>query len=66
MRSCVFVSPNPDMRTVQVGLAFIRQAATVQNQVMAAITLSVIPVIVAFLLAQKQFIEGIAAGAVKE
>jgi len=62
----MIVSPNPDMRTVQVGLAFIRQAAPVQNQVMAAIVLATIPVIVAFLIAQKQFIAGIAAGAVKE
>jgi len=61
----MIVAPNPDMRTLQVGLAFIRQQAPVQNQVMAAIVLSVIPV-VAFLLAQKQFIAGIAAGAVKE
>jgi multiple sugar transport system permease protein len=62
----MIVAPNPDMRTLQVGLAFIRQQAPVQNQVMAAIVLSVIPVVVAFLLTQKQFIEGIAAGAVKE
>ena len=62
----MIVAPNPDMRTVQVGLAFVRSAAPVENQVMAAIVLSVIPVIVAFLLAQKQFIAGIAAGAVKE
>jgi multiple sugar transport system permease protein len=62
----MIVAPNPDMRTLQVGLAFIRQAAPVENQVMAAIVLSVIPVIIAFLLAQKQFIAGIAAGAVKE
>jgi multiple sugar transport system permease protein len=62
----MIVAPNPDMRTIQVGLAFIRQAAPVENQVMAAIALSVIPVIIAFLLAQKQFIAGIAAGAVKE
>ena len=32
----------------------------------AAIVISVIPVILAFLLAQRQFIAGIAAGAVKE
>jgi multiple sugar transport system permease protein len=62
----MIVAPNPDMRTLQVGLAFVRQQAPVQNQVMAAIVLSVIPVIIAFLLAQKQFIAGIAAGAVKE
>jgi multiple sugar transport system permease protein len=60
------VAPAPDMRTLQVGLAFIRQQAPVTNQVMAAIVVSVIPVVVAFLLTQKQFIAGIAAGAVKE
>jgi multiple sugar transport system permease protein len=62
----MIVAPAPDMRTLQVGLAFIRQQAPVANQVMAAIVVSVIPVVVAFLLAQKQFIAGIAAGAVKE
>jgi multiple sugar transport system permease protein len=62
----MIVAPSPDMRTLQVGLAFVRQQAPVQNQVMAAIVLSVIPVVIAFLLAQKQFIAGIAAGAIKE
>jgi ABC-type glycerol-3-phosphate transport system permease component len=62
----MIVAPNPEMRTLQVGLAFVRQQAPVQNQVMAAIVLSVIPVVIAFLLAQKQFVAGIAAGAVKE
>jgi ABC-type glycerol-3-phosphate transport system permease component len=62
----MIVAPKPDMRTLQVGLAFVRQQAPIQNQVMAAIVLSVIPVIIAFLFAQKQFIAGIAAGAVKE
>jgi multiple sugar transport system permease protein len=62
----MIVAPAPDMRTMQVGLAFIRQQAPVTNQVMAAIVVSVIPVVIAFLLTQKQFIAGIAAGAVKE
>ncbi len=62
----MIVAPSPDMRTLQVGLAFVRQQAPVQNQVMAAIVLSVIPVVVAFLLTQRQFIAGIAAGAIKE
>jgi multiple sugar transport system permease protein len=62
----MIVAPAPDMRTLQVGLAFIRQQAPVTNQVMAAIVISVIPVVVAFLFTQKQFIAGIAAGAVKE
>jgi ABC-type glycerol-3-phosphate transport system permease component len=54
------------MCTLQVGLAFIRSAAPIENQVMAAIVITVIPVIIAFLLTQRQFIAGIAAGAVKE
>jgi len=62
----MIVAPAPDMRTLQVGLAFIRQQAPVTNQVMAAIVVSVIPVVIAFLFTQKQFIAGIAAGAVKE
>lgn len=62
----MIVAPAPDMRTLQVGLAFIRQQAPVTNQVMAAIVVSVVPVVIAFLLTQKQFIAGIAAGAVKE
>jgi multiple sugar transport system permease protein len=62
----MIVAPAPDMRTLQVGLAFIRQQAPVTNQVMAAIVVSVIPVVIAFMLTQKQFIAGIAAGAVKE
>jgi len=62
----MIVAPAPDMRTLQVGLAFIRQQAPITNQVMAAIVVSVIPVVIAFLFTQKQFIAGIAAGAVKE
>jgi multiple sugar transport system permease protein len=62
----MIIAPKPEMRTLQVGLAFIRQQAPLQNQVMAAIVLSVIPVVVAFLIAQRQFISGITAGAIKE
>jgi len=61
----MIVAPAPDMRTLQVGLAFIRQQAPITNQVMASIVVSVIPVVIAFILTQKQFIAGIAAGAVK-
>jgi multiple sugar transport system permease protein len=62
----MIVAPNPDMRTLQVGLAFIKTQAPVENQIMAAIVLATIPIVAAFLLAQRQFIAGIAAGAVKE
>lgn len=62
----LIIAPTPDMRTLQVGLAYLNQTLPTINYQMAAITLSVLPVIVAFLFAQRQFIAGIAAGAVKE
>lgn len=60
------IAPNPDMRTIQVGLAFIRQTAMTPDQVLAAIVVVSIPVIIAFLLGQRYFVSGITAGAVKE
>jgi ABC-type glycerol-3-phosphate transport system permease component len=62
----LIIAPTPDMRTLQVGLAYITQYAPTVNYEMATIVLSVVPVIVAFLLAQRHFVAGIAAGAVKE
>jgi multiple sugar transport system permease protein len=62
----LIIAPRPDMRTLQVGLAFISQYAPTLNIQMAAIVVSVIPVVFAFFLAQRQFIAGIAAGAVKQ
>jgi multiple sugar transport system permease protein len=62
----LIIAPQPDKRTLQVGLAFISQYAPTLNYQLAAIVVSVIPVIVAFFLAQRQFIAGIAAGAVKQ
>jgi multiple sugar transport system permease protein len=62
----MIVAPRPDMRTLQVGLAFINQTALTWNHTMAAVVLAVIPIIIAFVIAQRQFIAGISAGAVKE
>lgn len=62
----LIIAPRPDMRTLQVGLAFISQYAPTLNYQMAAIVVSVIPVVIAFFLAQRQFVAGIAAGAVKQ
>jgi multiple sugar transport system permease protein len=62
----LIIAPRPDMRTLQVGLTFIGQYAPTLNYQMAAIVISVIPVVVAFFLAQRQFVAGIAAGAVKQ
>jgi ABC-type glycerol-3-phosphate transport system permease component len=62
----MIIAPTPDMRTLQVGLAFINQTALTWNNTMAAVVLSVLPVVIAFIFAQGQFIAGISAGAVKE
>ena len=62
----MIIAPKPEMRTLQVGLTFINQTALTWNNTMAAVVISVIPVVLAFLLAQGQFIAGISAGAVKE
>jgi multiple sugar transport system permease protein len=62
----LIIAPSPEMRTLQVGLAFIGQLAPTLNETMAAIVIAALPVIVAFLLAQRHFIAGIAAGAVKQ
>jgi ABC-type glycerol-3-phosphate transport system permease component len=62
----MIIAPTPDMRTLQVGLAFINQTALTWNNTMAAVVLATVPVILAFFLAQGQFIAGISAGAVKE
>jgi multiple sugar transport system permease protein len=62
----LIIAPSPDMRTLQVGLAFIGQLAPTLNETMAAIVVAAIPALVAFLLAQRHFIAGIAAGALKQ
>jgi multiple sugar transport system permease protein len=62
----LIISPQPDMRTLQVGLAYLNQTLPTMNYQMAAIALSVIPVVIVFVLAQRQLIAGIATGALKE
>ena len=63
----LIVTNTQNMRTLPVGLAMLRQAEYVigPEHLMAASILVLIPVLVVFFLAQKQLIEGIAAGAVK-
>jgi len=55
-----------DMRTVQVGLALFSKLNQVQwPKLMAASTLAGLPVIIVFLIFQKQIISGLVEGAVK-
>jgi len=58
--------PKKEMRTLQLSIfTFVGQYNTKLNLVMAAVILSILPMITVFLLLQKQFIKGIAGGAVK-
>ena len=62
----VFTFSRPDLRTLSVGMfAFVGQHETDWTGMAAAATISLLPVVVVFFLAQRYFIEGI-AGAVKQ
>lgn len=56
----------PEMRTVQVGLnSFLQESGTQYQLMMAAATVTLIPVVAVFLAAQKQFLESVAKSGLK-
>lgn len=56
----------PSVQTIPLGLvAFFQQYDSLWNQYFAALTITTLPVIVVFVLMQRQFIAGLTAGAVK-
>lgn len=63
----LIITNTAEMRTLPVGLAFLREAEGNYEWgvVMAATMLVIAPVLLAFLWVQRQFIEGLTAGAVK-
>jgi multiple sugar transport system permease protein len=62
----LIVLNSPNEMTIQVGLTYFEGAHTGSyNYIMAGSVLSLIPIVVLFLLTQKQFVEGIVAGAIK-
>ncbi len=62
----LIVTSKQDMRTLQVGLqAFIGEAGSNYGQLMAASVMVILPIIAVFLLAQKQFIAGVARSGLK-
>jgi raffinose/stachyose/melibiose transport system permease protein len=57
---------NPNLMTLPLGLqAFFFQYSTQWNYLFAALTMSIIPIIVVYLAMQRQFIAGLTAGAVR-
>jgi multiple sugar transport system permease protein len=58
---------NPNLRVLQVGLSYFSQEASTQTTLlMAASTFSILPLIVLFLIAQKQIISSFASSGLKE
>lgn len=54
---------SPEMRTLELGLSvFLAEEQTQFHLLMAISTLTILPVVLLFLLAQRTFIEGVAAG----
>jgi len=63
----LIVTSSDDMRTLPVGLALLARKNTVDwGQTMAGTVLAAGPMIAVFLVLQRQFIEGLTAGAVKD
>ena len=62
----LIVTSKPLLRPIQVGLsAFQSEAGSYYNLMMAGATLAILPVVILFLVAQKQFVEGIARSGIK-
>jgi len=63
----LIVTSSDEMRTLPVGLALLARRNTVNwGQTMAGTVLAAAPMIVVFLVLQRQFIEGLTAGSVKD
>lgn len=63
----LIITNTQDMRTLPVGLVMVRDAEYIigPEHLMAATLFVLVPVLIVFFLAQRQLIEGIAAGALK-
>jgi multiple sugar transport system permease protein len=62
----LIVTSSPDVRPIQVGLAtFSTEQGTQYHLLMAAATLAILPVVLLYVVAQRQFTEGVAASGIK-
>jgi len=62
----ILVTSSADMRVVQLGLfQFQTEGGVYVNLLMAAVALSILPIIVIFLLSQRLLVEGISKGAIR-
>jgi sn-glycerol 3-phosphate transport system permease protein len=62
----LLITNNPDMRTVQIGIALLQDEERFMfNTVMAGVVIILIPTILLFIFSNRQLIRGLTAGAVK-
>jgi multiple sugar transport system permease protein len=62
----MIITSSMEMRTLPVGIALLQEYHTINwTQTMAGSTIAALPMILVFLAMQRQFIEGLTAGAVK-
>ena len=60
------VSTDINMKTIQIGLNLFKGLNTTEwGYLCAGMTMAILPMVIVFLCAQKQFISGLQAGAVK-
>lgn len=65
MLALIFIR-NPKLKTIPVGLqAFFSENSTKWAELFAALCIATIPIIIVYAIMQKQFIEGLTAGAIK-
>ncbi len=63
----LIMTNTPNMRTVPVGLSFFSsEVGTNYNQLMSASLMAMLPILILFFFAQKQFIQGIARSGLKQ
>lgn len=62
----MLMASTPDMRTLQVSVAFLRSEVQGLNYAMAGAVITALPIIVAFGVAQRWIIAGLVSGALKE
>ena len=62
----LLVTSDPQIMTLPLGLSTLQgQYSTAWNQLMAGTVLSIVPIIIVYILAQRQFVEGLALSGVK-
>jgi multiple sugar transport system permease protein len=62
----LIITSRPDVRPIQVGLAtFSNEQGTQYHLLMAAATFAILPVVLLYVVAQRQFTEGVAATGIK-